>query len=850
MIKRLRIGKDFGLTWTIKAKNAGENSPYNPSSDSVLLLVTPYNKVKAEGVTFDGDKVRWIFRGKDQKHPGIYGLELVENWGKDGMITVDTCKAFELVEHTCEETGQNGDGLIFDTLEFMTDVELNALRGPEGPQGPAGPAGPQGPQGEPGPQGPAGEPYDDTEIQNKLTELSAETKTSLVGIVETTKSSTLISSSDFYELDIPIPIYATIIGLSSQGAEVTELYAKNSSGTTKSYKVADFPITLSSDIVSIGLGRNVTSRISLEWKNPKGSISERVENIEDSIDGIVAKVGKQYQLEEVPAYESIFNGLTLKKGATLRNNGISLILAEEKEGLVGRINVATGSVVVLSNDIAHIQTSSTSGNVDFELLPIFVDKQTLEDALGKIQIGTEGLKDKAVTLEKVAFTEPGKNLLDNTKYKVGILLDGKIYDSSETYRSYLTSDYIAVIGGETYTFSCNGEKKSWNRLEVYDADYGFLERVSSGRVMPQNAVYCRFSYQTSADSEDWQTAQFEHGEIATPYEPYRVVISSSVLPSNNETIAPHKPYLSQYADSLNSGESIEIADAPNSKNHHTIGCGMGIVSMGKIRISHGLSQYSFGMVEVDGTNIYEYAGGNTDTPTKTTPHGLTIQDFVRIAIIKDSVYNATIMVTSLTSEYTQQITWRGCNHAAVLSAISGQYENISLTMGGNGYKKDIWIFGDSYVDHWLPKLAAKDKDEFYADGYSGRKSVAAYTSFLNALQLGTPQTIVWAMGMNDGDNGSINTDYKGAFDAVKAICEKKGIAFVPCTIPNCPIMTHIYKNEYIRANSENYIDMAKILGADSEGSTWYEGLLNSDNIHPSSIGDMVIANVFIEQIFL
>ena len=185
-MKRLRIGKDFGLTWTIKAKNAGENSPYNPSSDSVLLLVTPYNKVKAEGVTFDGDKVRWIFRGKAQKHPGIYGLELVENWGKDGMITVDTCKAFELVEHTCEETGQDGDGLIFDTLEFMTDVELNALRGPEGPQGPAGPqgepgkdgaqgpAGPQGPQGEPGPQGPAGESYDDTKIQAKLTKLSAE----------------------------------------------------------------------------------------------------------------------------------------------------------------------------------------------------------------------------------------------------------------------------------------------------------------------------------------------------------------------------------------------------------------------------------------------------------------------------------------------------------------------------------------------------------------------------------------------------------------------------------------------------------------------------------------------------
>ena len=141
-IKKLRMGKDFALVWTI----------------------------------FDGNTVRWIFRGKDQHRPGVYGLELVENQGKNGMVTIDTCKAFELVEHTCEETGPDGDGVIFDTLEFITDVELNALRGPEGPQGPAGPAGPQGPQGEPGPQGPAGESYDDTEIREQLTELSADAK--------------------------------------------------------------------------------------------------------------------------------------------------------------------------------------------------------------------------------------------------------------------------------------------------------------------------------------------------------------------------------------------------------------------------------------------------------------------------------------------------------------------------------------------------------------------------------------------------------------------------------------------------------------------------------------------------
>lgn len=63
-MKKIRIGKDFGLTWTIRAKNVGEDAPYAPSSDGQLLLVTPYEKVKIEEVTFEGNKVKWIFRGE------------------------------------------------------------------------------------------------------------------------------------------------------------------------------------------------------------------------------------------------------------------------------------------------------------------------------------------------------------------------------------------------------------------------------------------------------------------------------------------------------------------------------------------------------------------------------------------------------------------------------------------------------------------------------------------------------------------------------------------------------------------------------------------------------------------
>ena len=307
MIKRLRIGKDFGLTWTIKAKNAGENSPYNPSSDSVLLLVTPYNKVKAEGVTFDGDKVRWIFRGKDQKHPGIYGLELVENWGKDGMITVDTCKAFELVEHTCEETGQNGDGLIFDTLEFMTDVELNALRGPEGPQGPAGPAGPQGPQGEPGPQGPAGEPYDDTEIQNKLTELSAEVSEladiiteseELIQTIEVTTPASYYGQAKFTE---PIKAGTQIKSIVIEGG-VSWFYWANGQGslyTDIQVKATNEPYILDRDIYGVAAPSSTPVKVTIVASGG-AKVVNKVARIDADVQTL--KNGKKWQGKTIVAF--------------------------------------------------------------------------------------------------------------------------------------------------------------------------------------------------------------------------------------------------------------------------------------------------------------------------------------------------------------------------------------------------------------------------------------------------------------------------------------------------------------------------------------------------------------------
>lgn len=306
------------------------------------------------------------------------------------------------------------------------------------------------------------------------------------------------------------------------------------------------------------------------------------------------------------------------------------------------------------------------------------------------------------------------------------------------------------------------------------------------------------------------------------------------------------PYLSNKADALAAGSSLAISSAPNTKNHHVIGCSMAITEMGRIRISHGLDTYAFGMVEIDETNVYEYINGNTTTPAYTNPHGLNIQDFINVAIRVNAEYaKADLIITSLTANVTKSIDWRGCTGQAILTAVSGSYTDVKLTMGGNAYKKEVWICGDSYADYWLPILYRKGVTDFHADAFSGRNSVAALISLQNALKLGTPKVLVWMLGMNDGDGSAINTSYKSVFDSVKSICKNMGIAFVPCTIPNCPVVNNYHKNAYVRANSEHYIDMARILGADYTDSTWYDGLMAADNVHPSEIGKFVVANAIL-----
>ena len=124
-MKRIRIGKDFALQWSIYSN--GE--PYALDSENIILrLVTPLGKEQVGGFTIEDNTLTWTFRGRDQKLLGVYALELVERDGVSGMLTIDTCKAFELVAHTCQESDNEGGNVEIAMLSFESEVTFGSAK--------------------------------------------------------------------------------------------------------------------------------------------------------------------------------------------------------------------------------------------------------------------------------------------------------------------------------------------------------------------------------------------------------------------------------------------------------------------------------------------------------------------------------------------------------------------------------------------------------------------------------------------------------------------------------------------------------------------------------------------------
>lgn len=103
----------------------GKPEDLSAASSIRLLVRGDYGVREVKDFAVNGNVIRWIFRGTDQRLPGLYSFSLILNEGDDRMYTVDACDALRLVPASCMEYEMSDDLSV--SAESEITVPANGL---------------------------------------------------------------------------------------------------------------------------------------------------------------------------------------------------------------------------------------------------------------------------------------------------------------------------------------------------------------------------------------------------------------------------------------------------------------------------------------------------------------------------------------------------------------------------------------------------------------------------------------------------------------------------------------------------------------------------------------------------
>lgn len=275
-------------------------------------------------------------------------------------------------------------------------------------------------------------------------------------------------------------------------------------------------------------------------------------------------------------------------------------------------------------------------------------------------------------------------------------------------------------------------------------------------------------------------------------------------------------------------------------------------SIGDITLYHGSGTYGT-YLRITQNSILVSSSG---TAVYNEPHGLTIADYLYVFVDTDDNDGAVVRVMSNGKLATATVTgwqgWQGQVFALTSSALT--YHRLDVIF--KDCDLPIWVFGDSYLsktsnERWGYYLKQWGIDKYMAVGYPGAGSANVYQTLPNMLQITQPKYLVWALGMNDPDNGEVNSAWLTAANNVVALCKQYNIVPIFSKIPNAngsgTLYDHSYKNAWIEASGYRYVDVPSAVGADSSGN-WFTDLIATDGIHPSWRGAEAIAYQFLADV--
>lgn len=490
---------------------------------------------------------------------------------------------------------------------------------------------------------------------------------------------------------------------------------------------------------------------------------------------------------------------------------------------------------------------------------------------------TRSADEKIAQISENQATEASTN-----KFNLDELVTGKFVQANGKASGgagFAHTGFIPVSPGDIVVFGSYGTSGNFNAYTIafvaaYDSNKTAVS--SAGKdwlykksyTVPEGIAYVVLSVET-ANSPAIEMAQINctTDGVPFPYEPYSTggsrlypygytatqealeaqAADIEALASKVESIKPsvNGHVLSSTFDALAAGEVVTLGEdiRLNRYNVHEFFCKFD--TFDSVTVGHGNKVLYGSAVKVDNENIYILYGGS-DQVFNTYAHGLTISEFLDVVVTINNNGHAEVKICTAGGAYVATTTittniWHGLAGNVFVKATQDCRE-CKFVWNMNALLKDVYLFGDSYTPLHDPAtyptyLASIGYDNFMICGTPGATAQGAINQFRRIMAIKHPKLVVWALGMNNADTeGVVNANWLSATQEVINYCDANDIDVVLATIPNCPNQLNAPKNEWVRNSGYRYVDFAKAVGAEEVGSSWYEGMLKSDQVHPAALG--------------
>lgn len=484
---------------------------------------------------------------------------------------------------------------------------------------------------------------------------------------------------------------------------------------------------------------------------------------------------------------------------------------------------------------------------------------------------SESINDITKNFEIVGISP---NVVDMTKIKRGEYIHTNGQNASN--EKYLHTDFIPVeTGDKIESWRYTGSRWTQNSYNMrYVCAYGAEKNVmpASGAesqtlyTVPDNVKFIIISTDASWIDTKTQMILKNYDEIPTEFIDFSkgnyVAKSEFISEDVKENIA--KRAVKTFDDlrinkgyfSIDGGSMEQPIEFPyhNVNARYRITFNAKVADMGTVSFVFKNGETEYARIDIDSADIKYYLDG---VLKYTYSHGITIANTLQLILETNNnpsnIYRRYGLILTLKSNGQSFSTpAKGSDEIVVERLSKCDVKSISTTGTLSDAKavwsflnsqKYIYAFGDSYFSwsekRWVYYLAEDGyADNLLTDAFTGRRSVEALESFKNVMKLGHPKYVFWCIGMNDRDTTVVNQNWLNAFEYVKSYCKENGIVLILATIP-C-VSNESYKNEpknaVVRASGLRYIDFAKAVNAETEGSGWYEGMLDTDNVHPTALG--------------